>query len=194
MSADSTPEPVDVADEDDLRDLLTDLRGDLTAAQARLDTQSRQLDSLRDELHDERDARRQLETELTARDDAIDELRDEISRLDARTSLLDLVEDATQLDGRQRSTVLIQHLHQEAQSRRRNNQPPVAELDHDGAESALHYPSDLDRTAFYKDMDRAARLVDDTDLLSYNNGVLRLDLEAGSLPAEFTGSTEVDGL
>lgn len=170
---------------------LNDLEAALEKASGRLDAQSKQIDDLREELGEERDARRALQQELRESRETIEELREEISRIDERTDLLELVDDADQLDGEQRAAVLIQHLHKKAKARERRDEPASAVIDRSGAEEALHFPEELDRTTFYKDMDRAERLVGDTDLLKYSNGELCLDLEEGALPARFTKTPEV---
>jgi hypothetical protein len=59
------------------------------------------------------------------------------------------------------------------------------------AEAALHHP-DVDRTTIYDDMRRAVRLVDNKNVLWYESSSggasrLKLDLEAGELPAGIIG-------
>lgn len=159
---------------------------------ARLDALSKQVSGLREELHDERDEREELEDELTARDERIDELEAEVARLDARTDILEVVENADKMSGKQRAVTLVQHLHRAAKARERRDEPPAATVDRDEAEEALHYPN-IDRTTIYRDMERAARLIDG-DALQYTNGELRLDLDAGSLPRKYTADQEGENL
>jgi septal ring factor EnvC (AmiA/AmiB activator) len=159
---------------------------------ARLDALSKQVSGLREELHDERDEREELEDELAARDERIDELEAEVARLDARTDILEVVENADKMSGKQRAVTLVQHLHRAAKARERRDEPPAATVDRDEAEEALHYPN-IDRTTIYRDMERAARLIDG-DALQYTNGELRLDLDAGSLPRKYTADQEGENL
>jgi septal ring factor EnvC (AmiA/AmiB activator) len=162
------------------------------ALEARLDALSKQVSGLRDELHDERDEREELKDELAARDERIDELEAEVARLDARTDILEVVENADKMTGKQRAVTLVQHLHRAAKARERRDEPPAATVDRDEAEEALHYPN-IDRTTIYRDMERAARLIDGS-ALQYENGELRLDLDAGSLPRKYTADQEGENL
>jgi len=162
------------------------------ALEARLDALSTQVSGLREELHDEREEREELEDELAARDERIDELEAEVARLDARTDILEVVENADKMSGKQRAVTLVQHLHRAAKARERRDEPPAATVDRDEAEEALHYPN-IDRTTIYRDMERAARLIDG-DALQYTNGELRLDLDAGSLPRKYTADQEGENL
>lgn len=162
------------------------------ALEARLDALSKQVSGLREELHDERDEREELEDELAARDERIEELEAEIARLDARTDILEVVENADKMSGKQRAVTLVQHLHRAAKARERRDEPPAATVDRDEAEEALHYPN-IDRTTIYRDMERAARLIDGS-ALQYTNGELRLDLDAGNLPRKYTADQEGENL
>ncbi|WP_229380519.1 hypothetical protein [Haloarcula marismortui] len=96
------------------------------------------------------------------------------------------------MSGKQRAVTLVQHLHRAAKARERRAEPPAATVDRDEAEEALHYPN-IDRTTIYRDMERAARLIDG-DALQYTNGKLRLDLDAGSLPRKYTADQEGENL
>ncbi|MGB9952154.1 hypothetical protein ACOZ4F_07095 [Haloarcula marismortui] len=162
------------------------------ALEARLDALLTQVSGLREELHDEREEREELEDELAARDERIDELEAEVARLDARTDILEVVENADKMSGKQRAVTLVQHLHRAAKARERRDEPPAATVDRDEAEEALHYPN-IDRTTIYRDMERAARLIDG-GALHYTNGELRLDLDAGSLPRKYTADQEGENL
>ncbi|MBX0322919.1 hypothetical protein EGH21_07750 [Halomicroarcula sp. F13] len=162
------------------------------ALEARLDALSTQVSGLREELHDERDVREELEEELAARDERVDELEAEVARLDARTDILEVVENADKMSGKQRAVTLVQHLHRAAKARERRDEPPAATVDRDEAEEALHYPN-IDRTTIYRDMERAARLINGR-ALQYENGELRLDLDAGSLPRKYTADQEGENL
>jgi len=162
------------------------------ALEARLDALSTQVSGLREELHDEREQRAELRDELEARDERINELEAEVARLDARTDILEVVENADKMSGKQRAVTLVQHLHRASKARERRDDPPAATIDRDEAEEALHYPN-IDRTTIYRDMERAARLID-SDALQYTNGELRLDLDAGSLPRKYTADQEGENL
>ncbi|WP_229727296.1 hypothetical protein [Haloarcula argentinensis] len=162
------------------------------ALEARLDALSTQISGLREELHGERDEREELEDELAARDERIDELETEVAQLDARTDILEVVENADKMSGKQRAVTLVQHLHRAAKARERRDEPPAATVDRDEAEEALHYPN-IDRTTIYRDMERAARLID-SDALQYTNGELRLDLGAGRIPRKYTADRKGENL
>ncbi|WP_318249584.1 hypothetical protein [Haloarcula argentinensis] len=162
------------------------------ALEARLDALSTQVSGLREELHEERDEREELEDELAARDERIDELEAEVARLDARTDILEVVENADKMTGKQRAVTLVQHLHRAAKARERRDEPPAATVDRGEAEEALHYPN-IDRTTIYRDMERAARLINGS-ALQYENGELRLDLDAGSVPRKYTADREGENL
>lgn len=150
----------------------------------------------------------QLRAEKSRLRDEVEELRDEvetlrsdhreeIDRLDSRTDMLSLVQDSDEMDGRQRSITLLQHLHKQARRKADDS------TDHDTArvsvnreesERALQWP-DIDRTTFYSDWDRCVRLVDDKDVCwrgTDPNGESRLflNLDAGDLPSTVTTRTE----
>lgn len=133
-----------------------------------------------------------LEAKLDAKNETIQELRDELARIEQRTNLLHLVEEADALDAKQRSAALLQHLKQAAERERTRGRKAKHSLNRDQADEALHYP-DVDRTTIYTDMQRAARLVNDEDLVWYgedDGGERRLflDLKAAD---DSTALTEV---
>jgi len=82
-----------------------------------MDALSKQVSGLREELHDEREQRAEIEDELEARDERIEELEAEVARLDARTGILEVVENADKMSGKQRAVTLVQHLHRAAKAR-----------------------------------------------------------------------------
>lgn len=115
-----------------------------------------------------------------------EQLRERVDELDSRTDLLQLVENSDDLNGEQRSIILLQHLQKAAQRARERGQPAQASVDRDQAERALQYP-DVERTTIYRDMERAARLVGNDDVCWYESRGhgetwLKLDLEAGEIP------------
>lgn len=142
-----------------------------------------------------------LEESVAERDRRIAELEGTIQRqasrvneLDARTDMLQLVECSDSLDGRQRSIALIQHLKKAAEKKRKRGNKAHASVNREQAEEALHHP-DVDRTTIYTDMKRAARLVGDNTVLSYESTTgggsrLELNLENGELPASVGPSTK----
>lgn len=144
---------------------------------SRVDALSRQLDAVREELEAEREKRRE-------RDEEIADLKEEVEELDARTNILEIVDDVDEMDARQRAVTLVTHLHRSALARERRGEPAKASVNRDQAEEALHFP-DVERTTIYRDMERAARILGNDDLLEYDAGELRLDLEAGDLPAKY---------
>ena len=191
----SDPDPADRGDGADSGDANPgeeSLESTVQELSARMDALSKQVSGLREELHDEREVREKLEDELEARDQRIDELEAEVGRLDARTDILEVVENADKMSGKQRAVTLVQHLHRAAKARERRDEPPAATVDRDEAEEALHFP-DIDRTTIYRDMERAARLIDGK-ALQYRNGELRLDLDAGTLPRKYTADEEGENL
>lgn len=142
------------------------------------------IDELQEQLQEERKERKRLEEEN-------ENLRNEIERLDARTDLLHLVESSDEMDGRQRSVALIQHLQRAAEKNRERGREAKASVNREEAEGALHHP-DVDRTTIYDDMRRAVRLVGNESVLKYESSSgggsrLKLNLEAGDLPAEVAG-------
>lgn len=120
----------------------------------------------------------ELETALAR----VDDLEARVDDVDRRTDMLELVNETDNMDAKQRSITLLQHLHAKAESRRKRGQQPAATLTRDQAEDALHYP-DLHRTTFFDDMERCARLVDDEAVCNYADGELMLDLTNGDLDA-----------
>lgn len=158
---------------------------------ARLDAHSSQLTDLHEKLHDAREERDVLRGELESVQRENDELREKLARLDARTDLLSVIEEADKMEAKQRSVVLIQHLKREAERKRENGRDAKASVDRKDAARALQFP-DLHRTTIYSDMRRAAEMVDDENVLRYakNSGDkrrLELDLEAGELPGNVIG-------
>lgn len=188
--ADADPEEED--DSSDSNPGAESLETTVQELSTRMDALSKQVSGLREELHDEREQRAELEDELEARDERIDELEAEVARLDARTDILEVVENADKMSGKQRAVTLVQHLYRAAKARERRDEPPAATVDRDEAEEALHFP-DIDRTTIYRDMERAARLIDGK-ALKYENGELRLDLDAGTLPGKYTADEEGESL
>lgn len=119
------------------------------------------LDELQDELDAERAERQQLS-------DEVETLQEEIEQLDRRTDLLRLVEQTDEMTAEQYATTLIQHLKRAAERQRERGGDAKASVDRDEAESALQYP-DVKRQTIYKYMQDAERLVNDTDVLWYEN-------------------------
>lgn len=151
------------------------------------------IDNLVDELNEEREQRRELEERLEEKDERIHQLEERIARLESRTDLLDLVEHADQTDGRQRSIALIQHLKRKAESNERSGRAPVASVNRDRAEEALHHPN-VHRTTIHSDMRRAERIVGDEGVLTYDGddeARLKLNLENGDLPSAAIAEDQV---
>lgn len=170
-----------------------DIRRYIRALENRLESHSAQLDELRSENTNLRQRGEKLEAENDELRERITENEGDIAELDARTDLLQVLQQPDEMDGQQRSIALIQHLKRAAE--RQKNRPydseAKAELDPDAAERALQYP-DIDRTTIYSDMERAERLVGDKSVLWYHSGgygdtSLKINLEAGDLPASVLG-------
>ena len=100
--------------------------------------------------------------ELEAKLARVGQLADRVDELDARTDIMQLVEDSDDLSGRGRSIRLLQHMQRKAN---RQDLSKIA-LTKDQAAEALHYP-DLDRTTYYTDLRRCARLIGDRDICWY---------------------------
>lgn len=135
----------------------------------------------------------ELRETVEIKEDRIADLEAEVERLDSRTDMLRLVEDADQLDAKQRSATLLMHLRRKAE-----NSDGTSAVNHDQAEEAMHFP-EVHRTTIYSDMERCEDLVGDEDVCSYtpksegttDEALLRLNLNNGSIPgaALSTGST-----
>lgn len=149
----------------------------VTAAELaqRVDRLSDRLWDLEDENATLRDEVADLRKQLANRDAVIERLSERIDGLDRRTDLLQLVEQADEMDGTQRSAALLQHLKRKAEARS-DGEPARAAVDREQADEALHYP-DVERTTIYRYMERAARLVGNRDVCWYDNGELVLDLD-----------------
>lgn len=139
-------------------------------------------DELREEIAGLRD-------QLQNRDAVIERQAERIDRLEQRTDLLQVVEQADEMEAKQRSAALIQHLKRKAE-RRSADEPSRAAVNREEADEALHYP-DVERTTIYRDMERAARLVGDTDVCEYGGGELVLDLDADD--GHVAGVTDITG-
>ena len=124
-------------------------------------------------------------------------LQHELNDINKRTNLLRLIESGEEVDGKQRSVILIQSLRRAAERKSDRDREARSSVNREEAERALGHP-DVDRTTIYTDMQRAERLVDNQDILQYAknpNGEtrLRMNLEAGELPKKFSGTTNHKG-
>ncbi|WP_143095886.1 hypothetical protein [Natronobacterium haloterrestre] len=174
--------------EEDDEDPITEDDVGVVELYRRLESFSGQLDDFRETLQAERARREQLESQLNKSGNRLNELEEEIRRLDARTDLLELVESADEMDGKQRAIALIQHLKRAAEREQDRGRDAKSSVNREDAEAALHHP-DVDRTTIYDDMRRAARLVDDESILWYESksggeSRLKLNLEEGNLPSQ----------
>lgn len=151
---------------------LADLKNRMDALYARTERQGEQIDELETELEEERAHRKALEQELEGLEQYIEEV-------DGRTSLLDLVDSADDLTGRQRSVALLQSCQRELDA---SADATVLRVGKEDAEKRLQHPGDVDRTAIYKDMSRAAGWLPD-EIATYDDGVLTVDVSEGSLTA-----------
>lgn len=160
----------------------SDLQDRLDQQAARLERQSQLVQQLVDQLEAAEEERDDLREQLQ-------EVRADVDDIDQRTDLLRLVEESDDLAPEQRSAILVEAARKKAarRGRRDNDEPPRYALTRDEGEAALHLPEDADRTIVYKDMDRAERLVGNTDLVAYQDGELVVDLTAGELPSSIGG-------
>lgn len=153
---------------------------------------------LRNGLRDAWDTIDALESRVKDLEKENNELRSDVTHLDERTNLLNLVEHTDELGPEQRSTILIQNLHKKARKRERRGDIARAEINRNAAENTLQNP-DVHRSIIIDDMRRAERLVDDTDLLEYQSepgveSVLKLDLTGeNELAAEYTTDSNGGG-
>jgi len=165
-----------------------------TASVERLEQLERKLDVAIDGLRDRAEEIEALEEKLEAKDERIDELEQRVKEIDARTDLMRVIEQSDEVTAKQRSVVLLQHLQRAAEKQASGNSVnsgAKSSVTREQAEIALQHP-DVDRTTIYTDMQRAARLVGDEDVCWYDSdgeggSRLWLDLDQGSLPAEFHG-------
>lgn len=135
----------------------------------------------------------QLQDRVTQLEAENERLRDRVADLDARTDLLQLVSDVDKMTAEQRSIVILQHMHRKC---KRRDAARIA-LTRDQVEQCLHHPP-LDRSTFYSDMRRCARLVGDESVCWYaSDGVgtreetaVVLDLEGGELPQRYQATGE----
>lgn len=174
----------------DQREDLDELTHKLDSFHQGLKNAWKAIEDLEDNLAAEREQRRELEAEN-------EELRQRINDLDARTDLLNLVEKADEMSGKQRSVALIQHLRRAAERQADRGNKAKSSVNREGAEAALQYPS-VDRTTLYDDMRRAARLVGNKHVLWYESASggdsrLKLNLEAGDLPTGIVGAAGNNG-
>jgi chromosome segregation ATPase len=166
---------------------MSETDSEMVVSPQRFQALATKLGALEDDLQEERDRRADLEATVDEQAETISRLQQRVAELDDRTDMLSLVEDADQADGQQRSAALIQHLVRAAQRREQRDEPPRQAVDRAEAEQALHYP-DVDRTAIYHDMQRAERLFGDEAVLWYDDGELKINLEAAEDDAAFTRS------
>lgn len=158
----------------------------------RVDALSSQLETVRDDFAEEREQRLALEDEVKRLRDDKQQLEARVSDLEARTDMLRLVEEADELDYKQRRLALLHHLERKALEKADRPDEAVqnqckASIDHELAEEVLHYP-DIDRTTLYNDMRKAAEMVGDGRVCWYDGSKpasLHLNLERaadGQLP------------
>jgi len=135
----------------------------------------------------------QLEQRIDGLESENERLRERVGDIDARTDMLQLVEEVDGMTAEQRSISILQHMHRRLQ---RRDTDRVA-LTREQVEECLHYPG-LDRSTFYTDMRRCERLVGDEELCYYagdgvgsrDEAAVVLDLERGELPAQYRGGRE----
>lgn len=177
---------------------MSDDTPDLEVVAARLEAHSKRMDALEDELDDVREERDALRDDVEALQEENEELREEIERLDARTDLLNLVENSDEMTAKQRRIVLIQHLKKAAEKERERGRDAKASVNKDEAEAALRYP-DIDRTTIYDDLREAPDLVGKKNVLWYESSSggesrLKLNLEKGDLPGSVVGQRTRNGV
>lgn len=155
---------------------------------ARVEALSRNLRALEEEV-DELNG--EVETLKREKAEMREEFEAELAEQRSRTDLLSLVDQADELGSKQKSAILIQNLHRKAKRKRERGKKPHASITRSQAEDILQN-IDQDRTTFYTDMERAARLVgEDNDVITYdsnaNGSRLMMKLDKGDLPSSKDG-------
>lgn len=149
---------------EDMREFMKSLRQDFEAERQEFNDQL-------DELSEENYRLRQQ----------IDELETELAEVRESTNLLRMLKKQNQPRAEQAKAALILDLKRKAERRvDRHDKRPVASLDRDAADDVLHHP-DVHRTTINKWMKRAAESVD-SDVLQYESGKLKINLQVGELP------------
>lgn len=157
---------------------------------ARLDALSANVRSVED---DQMEMERRHEADLDELREELAKVREENAELKRRTDLLSLTEQADDLGAKQKSAILLQNLHRKALQKQERGKRPHASITRSQAEDILQNINQ-DRTTFYSDMERAARLVgEDNDVVRYDTtgqeSTLKMNLEKGDLPGSADGVT-----
>jgi len=134
-----------------------------------------------DQLHE-------LEQRIEAVEAENERLRERVADLDAKTDIMEIVDEVDDMSGRERSIRIIQHLHRKIQRHEHDR----AALTRPQVEECLHHP-DVARSTIYSDMRRCARLIDDEELCWYagdgagsrDEAAIVLDLDGGELPDRY---------
>lgn len=165
---------------DNISDIVDDALADLDTVGDRAGPENQDAQAAisiaQDALQSVSELRSETDERFNELEERISELASQVERVDERTDMLDLIEQADTVSYEQRSAALFQHLKRQANARP-DDQPARASADHDDAEKALHFP-DVERTTIYRDMQRVERWVGDEDVCWYNDGALHLDLDA----------------
>ena len=162
--------------------------GAVSTLEARVEALSRNLMAVEEELEE---TKAELAREREARIEGDETNQERIAEVEQQTDLLSLVDEADVLRPKQKAGILIQNLHRKAKKKQQKGRKPQASLDREGAENVLQN-IEQDRTTFYTDMERAARMVGaDNDVLRYESkpsgSILVLNLEKGQLPGSVDG-------
>lgn len=137
-----------------------------------------------------------LREELEKKDQRIDELESEVEALRDRDKLLQHVHKKSASSVDERAAILIRKLNNEAIAKQEDGREGTASFTISDARTALRRDNiDVQREKLYYTFEKAEDLVDNEDVLDYKkeprtaekNSRLRLDLEAGDLPAMVGG-------
>jgi hypothetical protein len=130
----------------------------------------------------------ELESRIDDLEAENERLRERVNDLDAKTDIMEIVDEVDDMSGRERSVRIIQHLHRKVQRHDHDR----AALTRDQVEECLHHP-DVARSTIYSDMRRCERLIGDESVCWYaGDGVgardetaIVLDLDGAELAGEF---------
>lgn len=158
-------------------------------SRSQLEERVRDLEEKYEYVMEDMSALETLVEEFREEVEKVDSIENQVNDLDARTDMMRIVENADQLDAKQRSATILQHLQRAAKS---NGEDGIskAKITRDRVEEILHYP-DVHRTTLYTDMERCVDLVGNKDVCSYDGGspaTLSLDLRNGGVPAAATNT------
>lgn len=154
-----------------------DVASPYEAALARINALNETVEGLQDALAAERDEKRAIA-------ERVDELETTVDRLDQRTDPFRFAGGGGDLTAKQRHYLLLEAAKRKARNREDEN---VASLDAEDARTIVDYADDADRTLPNKDLLRTADRFSHEGVLAYQDGRLRINLDAGAVTASSSG-------